>query len=245
MAMTKPRSTSRFNGLPWPKLIPGTLIKRYKRFLADVKLKDGAVVTAHCPNTGSMQGCSEPGRPVYLSLHDNPKRKLKYTWELIKMPTSLVGTNTLVPNRLVFESVKAGLVPELAGYEVVDREVKINDHTRLDLMLTGTDGQRCYGEIKNCTLVNDGVASFPDAVTARGLKHLRELETLVSSGHRGVMFYVIQRMDATVFKPADQIDPEYGTGLRRAVRSGVEILVYDVSIDLKEIRLNRRIQCQL
>ena len=243
--MAKPRSSNTFKGLAWPPLIPGTLIKRYKRFLADVKLKDGTVVTAHCPNTGSMRGCSEPGRPVYLSFHDNPKRKLKYTWELIKMPTSLVGTNTLVPNRLVFESVKAGIVPELAGYEAVDREVKINDHSRLDLMLTGADGQRCYGEIKNCTLVNDGVASFPDAVTARGLKHLRELEALVDSGHRCVMFYFIQRMDARIFKPADRIDPEYGKGLRRAVHGGVEILAYDVSIDLKGIKLNRKIPCEL
>ena len=244
-AMAKPKETNKFNGLGWPELIPGTLIKRYKRFLADVKLKDGTVVTAHCPNTGSMKGCSEPGRPVYLSFHDNPKRKLKYTWELIEMPTSLVGVNTLVPNRLVFESVKAGGVPELAGYEAVEREIKINDHTRLDLLLTGANGQRCYGEIKNCTLVNDGVASFPDAVTARGLKHITELEALVDSGHRGVMFYFIQRMDARVFKPADHIDPEYGKGLRRAVLGGVEILVYDVSIDLKGIKLNRKIPCQL
>ena len=243
--MAKPKSSNTFKGLEWPPLFSGTLIKRYKRFLADVKLRDGTVVTAHCPNTGSMQGCSEPGRPVYLSFHDNPKRKLKYTWELIKMPTSLVGVNTLVPNRLVFESVKAGVVPELAGYEAVDREVKINDRTRLDLMLTGHDGQRCYVEIKNCTLVNDGLASFPDAVTVRGLKHITELEALVDSGHRGVMFYFIQRMDARVFKPADPIDPEYGQGLRRAVRGGVEILVYDVSIDLKGIKLNRRIPCQL
>ncbi len=243
--MAKPKSSNTFKGLTWPKLIPGTLIRRYKRFLADVKLKDGTVVTAHCPNTGSMQGCSEPGRPVYLSFHDNPKRKLKYTWELIKMPTSLVGTNTLVPNRLVFESIKAGVVPELAGYEAVNREVKINDRTRLDLMLTGHNGQRCYVEIKNCTLVNDGLASFPDAVTARGLKHITELEALVDSGYRGVMFYFIQRMDARVFKPADPIDPEYGQGLRRAVRGGVEILVYDVSIDLKGIKLNRKIPCEL
>ena len=243
--MAKPRSSNTFKGLEWPPLFPGTLIKRYKRFLADVKLKDGTVVTAHCPNTGSMQSCSEPGRRVYLSFHDNPKRKLKYTWELIEMPTSLVGTNTLVPNRLVFESAKAGIVPELVGYETIAREVKINDHTRLDLMLTDNDGQRCYGEIKNCTRVNDGVASFPDAVTARGLKHLRELEALVDSGHRGVIFYFIQRMDAEVFKPADRIDPEYGTGLRRAVRGGVEILAYDVSIDLKRIRLNHRIPCEL
>jgi sugar fermentation stimulation protein A len=243
--MAKPKYTNKFDGLEWPPIVPGTLIKRYKRFLADVKLNDGTVVTAHCPNTGSMKGCSEPGRPVYLSFHDNPKRKLKYTWQLIEMPTSLVGVNTLVPNRLVFKSVKAGVVPELAGYEAVEREVKVSDHTRLDLALTSDKKSRCYVEIKNCTLVNDGVASFPDAVTTRGLKHIIELEALVDSGYRGVMFYFIQRMDATVFKPADQIDPEYGTGLRRAVRGGVEILVYDVSIDLKGIRLNRRIQCQL
>jgi sugar fermentation stimulation protein A len=238
-------SSKKFNGLQWPELIRGTLIKRYKRFLADVKLKDGTVVTAHCPNTGSMQGCSEPGRPVYLSSHDNPKRKLKFTWELIEMPTSLVGVNTLVPNRLVFESIKAGRVPELTGYERVEREVKINDHTRLDFALTGAGGQRCYGEIKNCTLVNDGVASFPDAVTARGLKHLRELEALVDTGNRCVMFYFIQRMDARIFKPADKIDPAYGRGLRRAARGGVEIIAYDVFIDLKGIRLNRKIKCEL
>lgn len=243
--MAKPMSSNTFKGLAWPDLIPGTLIKRYKRFLADVKLNDGTVVTAHCPNTGSMKGCSEPGRPVYLSYHDNPKRKLKYTWELIEMPNSLVGVNTLVPNRLVFESVKAGVVPELAGYEVVEREVKVSDHTRLDLALTGDNKPRCYGEIKNCTLVDDGMASFPDAVTTRGLKHITELETLVDSGCRGVMFYFIQRMDARVFKPADHIDPAYGKGLRRAVRGGVEILAYDVSINLKGIKLNRKVPIQL
>jgi len=243
--MAKPKYSNKFNGLKWPPLVPGTLIRRYKRFLADVEFKDGTVVTTHCPNTGSMKACSEPGRPVYLSFHDNPKRKLKYTWELIEMPTSLVGVNTLVPNRLVYESVKAGLVPELAGYEKVEREIKINTHTRLDLLLTGVNGQRCYGEIKNCTLVNDGLASFPDAVTVRGLKHIAELEALFESGHRCVMFYLIQRMDAEVFKPADPIDPEYSQGLRRAVDRGVEILAYDVSIDLKGIKLNRRIPCEL
>jgi len=147
--------------------------------------------------------------------------------------------------RLVFESVKAGLVPELAGYDTADREVKINDHTRLDFALTGADGRRCYGEIKNCTLVDDGVALFPDAVTARGLKHLAELEALVDAGNRCVMFYFIQRMDAREFKPADRIDPDYGRGLRRAVRRGVEILAYDVFIDLIGIKLNRRIPYEL
>ncbi len=227
--------------LKWPKLVRGTLVKRYKRFLADVRLDNGKMVTAHCPNTGSMKGCSESGQPVYLSLHDNPRRKLKYTWELIEMPTSLVGVNTLVPNRLVFQSAEAGLISELAGYEVVEREVKIGSNSRIDLRLSNCRKDRCYVEIKNCTLVENGVALFPDAVTSRGLKHLKELETLVRSGCRCVMFYFIQRMDARVFKPADHIDPAYGKGLQRAVNRGVEILIYDVCVDLTGIKLNRRI----
>ena len=239
--MEKSQITAVFDELKWPELTPGILIKRYKRFLADVKLNGGKVITAHCPNTGSMKGCCEPGRPVYVSFHDNPKRKLKYTWELIEMPTSLVGVNTLVPNRLVFESVKAGLVPELAGYDNVTREVKISARSRIDLAMTAEDQDPCYVEIKNCTLVENGVAMFPDAVTSRGLKHIDELQALVDSGCRCVMFYFIQRMDAKVFKPADHIDPEYGRGLRRAVKEGLEILAYDVTIDLNGIKLNRKI----
>jgi sugar fermentation stimulation protein A len=226
-------------------LIPGILIKRYKRFLADARLSDGRIVIAHCPNTGSMKGCSEPGRTVYMSYHDNPKRKLQYTWELIDMPTSLVGINTLIPNRLVYESVKAGAVPELTGYEHIEREVKISDHTRIDLAMANANRRRCYIEIKNCTLVDDGAALFPDAVTSRGLKHIHELQSLVESGSRCVMFYFIQRMDALVFRPADHIDPEYGRALRNAASRGVEILVYDVSIDLAGIKLNRKLPHEL
>ena len=229
----------------WPELIPGILVKRYKRFLADVEIKEGKVVTAHCPNTGSMQGCSEPGRPVYLSHHDNPKRKLNYTWELIEMPTSLVGINTLIPNRLVFASIKAGLIPELSGYEIAKREVNIGRHSRIDLLLTNGDYERCYIEIKNCTLVKDGIAFFPDAVTSRGLKHITELEALVDAGYRCVMFYFIQRMDAKVFKPADQIDADYGEGLRRGAKHGIEVLAYDVDLDLRGIALNRRLPFEL
>jgi sugar fermentation stimulation protein A len=201
-----------FKGLKWPQLVPGVLIQRYKRFLADVKLKDSQIVTAHCPNTGSMAGCCESGRPVYLSYHDNPKRKYQYTWLLIEMPDSLVGINTLVPNQLVRQSVQAGGVPELSGYDAVNHEIRINDHTRIDLALTGANQRRCYVEIKNCTLVNDGVAMFPDTVTSRGLKHVSELQSLVDCGCRCVMFYLIQRMDARLFKPADHIDSEYGKG---------------------------------
>ncbi len=234
-------NSSTFKGLTWPELISGTLVNRYKRFLADVKLDNGRIVTAHCPNTGSMTGCCEPGRPVHLSFHNNPKRKLKYTWELIEMPTSLVGVNTMVPNRLVHNSIRSSKVPELTGYENVTREVTTGKGSRIDLRLDGKGKEPCYVEVKNCTLVENGEACFPDAVTSRGLNHLRELQELHRQGCRCVMFYLIQRMDAKRFKPADHIDPDYGKGLRKAAKNGVEIIVYDTKIDLNGIRLNRRI----
>ena len=208
-------------------------------------MTNGRTISAHCPNSGSMKACCEPGRPVYVSLHDNPKRKLKYTWELIEMPTSMVGINTQVPNRLVATSIQAGLVPELNGYESISREINTSEKTRLDILLRKGKKNRCYVEIKNCTLVEESVAYFPDAVTARGLKHLVELRSLVSAGFRCVIFFVIQRMDATTFQPADRIDPAYGKELRRALEHGVEILVYDAQIDLETIRLNRKIPYRL
>ena len=242
----KPESSATaFRGLTWPELIPGTLLKRYKRFLADVKLENGEIVTAHCPNTGSMKGCSEPGRTIYLSSHNNPRRKYKYTWELIAMPTSLVGVNTLVPNRLVAESIDQKLIPELSEYSHIEREVKINANSRIDLMLHSGGAKRCYVEIKNCTLVSKSIAQFPDAITSRGLKHIIELERLAEAGHRCLMFYFIQRMDARVFRPADHIDPAYGRRLRQAVEKGIEVLAYDVRISLQGIELNKKIFCEL
>ncbi len=224
--------------LAWPRLLKGTLVRRYKRFMADVRLQNGHVVTAHCPNSGSMKACSEPGRPVYLSRHhNNPNRRLKYTWELIEMPTSLVGVNTLVPNRLTKLAAQTAMIPEFAGYDTVRSEVKYGTNSRIDLLLEG-GGSRCYVEVKNCTLVAEGTAFFPDAVTTRGLKHLLELQEQVRRGHRAAMFYLVQRMDARVFKPADHIDPDYGRELRKAVRNGVEILTYDVTLDLKGIGLH-------
>jgi sugar fermentation stimulation protein A len=188
-----------------------------------------------------MKTCSEPGRTVYLSRHNNPKRKLKYTWELIEMPTSLVGVNTMVPNRLVHDSIRSSKVIELAGYEKVTREVPTGNRSRIDLRLDGKGKDPCYVEVKNCTLVENGAACFPDAVTSRGLKHLRELQELHRQGCRCAMFFLIQRMDVKRFKPADHIDPDYGKGLRKAAKNGVEIIVYDTKIDLNGIRLNRRI----
>ncbi len=230
-----------FPGLFWPELIPGILIRRYKRFLTEVTLLNGQPVTAHCPNTGSMKKCSENGRRVYLSYHNNPKRKLKYTWEIIEMPGSLVGVNTLVPNRLVKKAIESAQVKELRGFHRITSEVKVGNHSRIDLFLERNDGKSCYVEIKNCTLVENGIAAFPDAVTSRGLKHLVELQRLVSMGYRAVIFFLIQRMDATAFKPADWIDPAYAKALSKAIEKRVEVLIYDVRLNLKYIVLNRPI----
>jgi sugar fermentation stimulation protein A len=230
--------------LRWPPLIRGTLISRYKRFMTDVRLRNGHVVTAHCPNSGSMAACCEPGRPVFLSRHNSPARRLKYTWELIDMPGSLVGVNTSVPNRLARAAILAGQVAELEGYDTVQTEVRYGQNSRVDLLLE-TGDKRCFVEVKNCTLVEDQAAYFPDAVTERGLKHLVELQNEVKRGNRAAMFYIIQRMDAEVFRPADHIDPAYGRELRKAFKNGVEMVAYDVAIDLETIRLNRPVPCRL
>jgi sugar fermentation stimulation protein A len=228
-----------FHRIAWPPLTPGRLIRRYKRFLADVRLDTGETVTAHCPNSGRMIGCAEPGRLVYLTVHDSPKRKLRYTWELIDMPPSLVGVNTLVPNRLVALAAANGMVPEFQGSVTVHTEVVVAPHTRLDLCLTDTQGRRTFVEVKNCTLVEEGRALFPDAVTVRGRKHLESLVELRRQGHRAIIFYLVQRMDAECFSPADRIDPDYGRTLRQALDKGVKALVYDTAIDLEGITLNR------
>ncbi|MBT3225671.1 MAG: DNA/RNA nuclease SfsA [Deltaproteobacteria bacterium] len=231
--------------LRWPELISGTLVKRYKRFLADIRLDNGQTITAHCANTGSMTECSLPGSPVYVSYHDNPQRKLKYTWELIQMPTSLVGVNTAIPNKLVFHSIQQGLIQSLLGYEHIKSEKKLESGSRLDIFLWNHEQDRCFIEIKNCTLVTNRIASFPDAVTTRGQKHLRELQQLKDANTRCAMFFLIQRSDADIFKPADSIDPEYGRELRRAADNGVEMFVYDVDINLNGIRIHKEIPYQL
>jgi sugar fermentation stimulation protein A len=226
-------------GYALPCLEPGVLVRRYKRFLADIKRPDGTCVTAHCPNSGSMRGCADPGAPVWMSRSPNPGRKLAWTWELIQMPGSLVGINTLVPNRLVAQAIADGRVPELFGYDAVRREVTVCPGARLDLALDGLRRRQCFVEIKNCTLVGDGTAMFPDAVTTRGQKHLDVLMDLVAAGHRGVLFFLVQRMDARRFAPATFIDKVYGDKLKQARDRGVEILVRDTEITLTHIRLRR------
>jgi sugar fermentation stimulation protein A len=226
------------------KLIRGTLVQRYKRFLADVRLPDGEIVTAHCTNTGSMLGCKEPGSVVYLSLSPNKSRKLAYTWEMIQIKRTWIGINTLHPNRLVAEAIEAGVIPELHGYEVIRREIKVSAHSRLDLCLEGSNGC-CYVEVKNVTVSFDGAAAFPDAVSERATKHLKELIRLKRKGHRAAVVFVVQRGDCDHFRPADEIDPEYGRWLRRAVKAGVEALPYLAKVTPKGIVLTERIEIKL
>ncbi len=212
------------------------MIRRYQRFLADVLLADGTVVTSHCPNSGSMRGCAEPGSTVLLSRSDNPKRKLPFTWELVMAGGTWVGINTALPNRLVKEAVSLSNVPELAGFPDIRTEVPYGTGSRIDLLLANASGL-CYVEVKNVTLVDGEAALFPDSVTARGQKHLRELMQVVHNGSRGVIFFVVQRGDTSCVAPADGIDPEYGRLLRLAVENGVEALAYEAHVDPDEICL--------
>ena len=231
----------------WPELFKGILIRRYKRFMADIKLEDGQLITAHCPNSGSMKQCSTPGRTVYVSESLNPNRKLRYTWELIDMPTSLVGVNTMIPNLLVSAAIKSSLIPQLSGYDSLRTEVKYNDNSRIDILLEhkNNDNRQCFVEIKNCSMAEDKVAMFPDAATSRGIKHMKALAEQVHKGYRAVVFFLVQRMDSQIFRPADHIDPFYGDALRYAIKSGVEIIVYDVKITFKDIRLSVQLPYEL
>jgi sugar fermentation stimulation protein A len=226
------------------KLIRGTLVQRYKRFLADVRLADGEVITVHCTNTGSMLGCKEPGSTVLISRSPNLNRKLAYTWEMIQIRRAWVGINTLHPNRIVAEAVAGGIIPELRGYDVVRREVKVSAHSRLDLCLEGKSGS-CFVEVKNVTVSFAGAAAFPDAVSERATKHLKELMRLKRQGHRAAVVFVVQRGDCDHFRPADEIDPEYGRWLRRAAKAGVEIFPYVARVTPKEIILTGRLPTKL
>lgn len=225
-------------------LIPGSLIKRYKRFLSDIRLEDGAVVTAHCANSGSMMGLTEPGSAVWLSPARNPDRKLKYTWELASGGGGLVGINTSLPNGIVADAVAAGKIAELSGYASQRREVKYGKNSRIDLLLEDPERPKCYVEVKNVTLKRGdgeagGVAEFPDAVTARGAKHLVELSDMVAEGHRAVMVYLVQRQDCAIFDVAADIDPAYADALTEARKRGVETLCYSCKVSPEEIVVDK------
>jgi len=226
-------------------LLMGRLIKRYKRFLTDVELKDGSVVTAHCPNTGSMKTCAEPGWEVRLSRADNPKRKLKYTWELVHNGVCWIGINTHLANKLAVEAIQKGWIPELSGYPSLRTEVRYGQNSRVDILLE-SDSERCYVEVKNVTLVEaDGVYRFPDAVTKRGLKHLHELQDMVVQGHRAVMLFAIQRTDGSHFEPAVHIDSDYAHALKKVQAAGVEMLAYRAELSPQNIELKHKTEIKL
>lgn len=224
-------------------LIHGRLIKRYKRFLSDIQLDNGEIVVAHCTNSGSMKTCLEDNAEVYLSPAQDPKRKTKYTWEMIKLNEKWVGINTMHPNRITFEAIKNNEIPQLSGYEDVQREVKVGK-SRIDIMAQKPD-ETCFIEVKNVTMKDGNMALFPDAVTTRGKKHLDELIQLKKEGIRAVMVYIIQRMDVDTFAPAEDIDPIYARTLRKAYQNGVEIIPLQVTVSPHEIKIHKELPFQL
>ena len=228
-----------------PPLTLGTLLRRYKRFLADVRLDDGEELTAHVANTGSMRGCAEPGSRVALSHHPNKGRKLPWSWELVRIGDAWVAINTAHPNHVVEETVRAGRIRELSGYGAVRREAPFAPGTRFDLLLEEPGRRRCWVEVKNVTLREDDWARFPDAVTARGAKHLRRLHDAVVAGDRAVCLFLVNRPDCARFGPARSIDPGYADALALAARSGVELLAYRASVTLEAIRIDRRLPLSL
>jgi sugar fermentation stimulation protein A len=223
-------------------LIPATLVKRYKRFLADVVLADGTAITAHVANPGSMIGLAEPGSRVWLSKSESPTRKLPYSWELVEVDfdegIELVGVNTGHPNPLVGAALAAGAIPALTGYETIRREVKYGRNSRVDFLLEGASRPPCYVEIKNVHLMRrPGLAEFPDAKTERGAKHLEELGDAVERGCRAVMLYLIQIGSASRFSLARDIDPKYGAAFDRARSRGVEAIALRCRIDRNGIEI--------
>lgn len=225
------------------KLVHGRLIRRYKRFLADVVLDDGTEVTAHCTNSGSMKSCLEEGAEVWLSPADDPGRRTRFTWEMIRIGGDWVGINTSNPNALAFEWVSRGLIPGLEGMTGLKREVRWED-SRFDLYGRGPEGP-CFIEVKNVTLKEGKRALFPDAVTERGRKHLNTLVRVKRTGMRAVMLFVVQRMDVSIFSPAREIDPAYGIALDEAARKGVEILAAQAMVRPDGIGLHRMLPVEL
>jgi len=225
------------------ELVPGKLIRRYKRFLADVYLSDGELLTVHCPNTGSMKNCVEEGAAVWLSRSSNPKRKYAYTWEYIQTRLGhYIGIHSAQANRLVKEGIERGIVGELAHYPTLQSEVKYgSENSRIDFLLTAEGIPDCYVEVKSVTLLevpfSKGIGYFPDAVSERGSKHLRELAEMAKQGKRAVLLFCVQHSGIRRVRVADHIDVNYGKALRDAVSHGVEILAYKTRFNHLQTRL--------
>ncbi len=223
-------------------LISGTLIKRYKRFLADIRLDTGEIITAHCANSGSMMGLKDEGLKVWVSPANNPKRKLQYTWELVEVCGHLVGVNTALPNKIVSEAITENKIPYLCGYETLKNEVKYGKNSRIDIYLEDTQKGKSFVEVKSVTLSRKPhLGEFPDAVTQRGTKHLHELAAQVKNGHRAVMIYLIQYQNIQEFSIASDIDSEYFHAFKVAINAGVEAYAYRCNISPQKITIDKEI----
>ena len=232
-----------------PPLTRGRILKRYKRFLADVELPDGRIVTAHCPNTGSMTGCWEPGAPAELSASDNPKRKLKWTLERVDMGKGWVGVNTSRANQVMGSFLAGGKIPGLDGYDAMRSEptylAEDFPKSRFDALLTGDGRRDCYVEVKNTTLYADGAIRFPDAVTDRGRKHLLLLRHAVRAGHRGVILFAVNRPEGNYFAPAREVDPRYAETLAEVTADGVEAMAVRIRHTPKGVRMGGLLEIRL
>ena len=222
------------------RLLQGALIKRYKRFFIDIKYKN-KIITAHCPNSGSMMGLLDRGNKAWFSLSDNPKRKLKYTLEMIEVKNKKVGINTLLTNKIVLEALKHKKINSLNKFNHIKTESKFSDGTRFDFLLSN-DKEKCFLEVKNVTLLRENkIAEFPDAITSRGTKHLNELCNAKKKGYQSYILYLIQRENCVSFKIARDIDEEYKIAFSKALKSGVKVLCYDCKLNSEEIKLNKQI----
>ena len=222
------------------RLLQGALIKRYKRFFIDIKYKN-KIITAHCPNSGSMMGLLDRGNKAWFSLSDNPKRKLKYTLEMIEVKNKKVGINTLLTNKIVLEALKYKKIDSLVKFNNIKTESKFSDGTRFDFLLSN-DKEKCFLEVKNVTLLRENkIAEFPDAITSRGTKHLNELCNAKKKGYQSYILYLIQRENCDSFKIAKDIDDEYKIAFSKALKSGVKVLCYDCKLNSEEIKLNKQI----
>tara|TARA_Y100000590_G_scaffold457295_1_gene609628 strand:- start:490 stop:1185 length:696 start_codon:yes stop_codon:yes gene_type:complete len=223
------------------RLLQGKLIKRYKRFFVDINYRD-KTITAHCPNSGSMMGLLNPGNKVWFSQSDNPNRKLKYTLEIIEVNKKLVGINTHLTNKIILESLEQKKIKSLVKYINIKPESKFSENTRFDFLISN-NREKCFLEVKNVTLVRkNNIAEFPDAITSRGTKHLKELINAKKKGYESYILYLIQREDCKFFKIANDIDEEYKNTFNIALKSGVKILCYDCKLSNEEIRINSQIE---
>ena len=222
------------------KLLQGTLIKRYKRFFVDIEYQ-GKIITAHCPNSGSMLGLLNKGNVIWFSETDNLKRKLKYTLEIIEVNKTLVGINTLLTNKIVLESLNQKKIKKLVKFDNIITEAKFSDKTRFDFLIRNNK-EKCFLEVKNVTLVREKkIAEFPDSITSRGTKHLKELVTAKKKGFESYILYLIQREDCDSFKIAKDIDQEYKIAFTEALKNGVKVLCYDCKLNNEGIKLNNQI----